>query len=523
MGVKRTYIINIDGTRADYIGVFDQDGCLTETITTLAKDGYLFSRCFSEMPSNTGTNHTSIITGAHPGKHGILGVGGCYKGLDFNKPRFSKKYGTIITDKYTHDHCQVPTFFNIIKKNNPDLITAFIPGKTWLGNILSDEDCDITIFPTNTPNNCMYHKPNPSYATLTEGYVLGGLADLKDNQIPLRVFIPGGNGSSNAPPGTLDFSLVKINADSLPSDNWIIDQSIKAVKHDDPDFMYIILMNIDIAGHFYGAFLAQDEDQTNLSALRNPDAMRDQLHLTDLQIKRFIDFLKENDLFQDSRIIITSDHGMDTTKSMISRYLWKKYLKPIHKLRIFIKNWIRMNLEDYRIEHLYIDIRRILSSEGIYMRASLDRWNHRYKKNGDYDWCFSDGGVVGCIFGVEKTMQETIKEILLKYRIIENGKEVNPIWMVLTRKEMDEAINPYTGKKFKLDRGYFNDKYDAEWPDILVFPHPHYMIPMYNDQLSAGLMPIMIQVQLPYFIDLRTSAGLHGTYMEQHVPLIYSS
>jgi len=525
MSVRKTYIINIDGTRADYIDASDQNGYLMKTIKALNKDGYRFNNCTSELPSNTGTNHTSILTATHPGTHGILGVGGCYKGLDFNHSKNSKKYGTIITDKYTHDHLQTPTFFNIIKKNNKDLITAFIPGKTWLGIILSDEDCDITIFPTNTPGNCGYHNPNPSYVTPVEGYVLGGLPGLEDNELPPRLYTPGETDSVDAPAGTLDLSLMKMTANTLPSDTWIMDQTIETVKQHDPDFMYIILMNIDFAGHTYGAVLPDDTTQSNLSVLRNPDAMRDQLRITDLEIKRFIDFLNETDRYHESRVIITSDHGMTTTKSMISRESWKQFTHPFQHSKKHRVLWNQRRIKDIdsHPEELYIDIREILKENGVFMRASLDRWNHRYNENGQYDWCFSDGGVVGLIFGAKKPIQEKIKKILLEYKITENKEEIKPIWMVLTTDEMDHTINPFTGRKFRLKQGNFNDKYDAEWPDIIVFPQPHYMIPMYNDQLSAGLMPIMIQVQLPYFIDLRTSMGLHGTYLEQDVPLVFIS
>ena len=60
------------------------------------------------------------------------------------------------------------------------------------------------------------------------------------------------------PPGTINFALVKINADMLPSDKWVIDQAIKCIENDDPDFMYVILMNMDLAGHIHGAFLADN-------------------------------------------------------------------------------------------------------------------------------------------------------------------------------------------------------------------------------------------------------------------------
>jgi len=190
MGDKKTYIINIDGMRADYFNSIGHQGCLTPTLNHLAEGGIRFTHCKSIMPSNTGTNHTAIMTGAHAGSHGILGVGYYYKGLDFNHFRFSRKYGSGVAGTYTRSHLQVPTFFNIIKNNNPGLITSFIPGKTWLGNIIADEDCDVTIFPGNTKGNCGSHKPNPDYVTECEPYVLGGCAHPVDNEILPRFFIP---------------------------------------------------------------------------------------------------------------------------------------------------------------------------------------------------------------------------------------------------------------------------------------------------------------------------------------------
>ena len=46
---------------------------------------------------------------------------------------------------------------------------------------------------------------------------------------------------------------------------------------------------------------------------------------------------------------------------------------------------------------------------------------------------------------------------------------------------------------------------------------------MYNDQLMSGLMPLMLKLRLPSFIDIRTAPGAHGTYLEQDVPLIFVS
>lgn len=527
--MRKTYIINIDGMRADYFNSWGHQGCLTKTLCSLAKDGVRFTNCKAIMPANTGTNHTAIMTGFHAGSHGILGVGGCYKGLDESHPRISPKYGMPITGMFEHKHLQVPSFFNVIKKRNPDLVTAFITGKTWLGDIIPDEDCDVTIYPGNTPEMCGVHKPNPEYVTECGGYLLGGPAHPEDNEMLPRYYFPKETEVGKEPPETFSAALVNVYAHRFPSDEWIIDHAIKCVQHDDPDFMYMVLMNMDMAGHLYGAFLPDknpdETDGRNLCPLRNPCAVKDQLYITDEQIGRFIDYLKKRGVYEDARIIITSDHGMNTTKSMFSGISKKRMLYWILD-KIHLINWsevYRKFLLSKIMEELDIDIRRILAQHGIHMRASQGRWSDRYKKEGKYDWCYSDGGIVTYIYNVDIKTQRKIKEILLNYTIKENGKTEKPIWQVLTEDELDRAINPYTNQPFRMGRGNFNHEYDAQWPSIIVFLKPHYMSPLYNDQIYAGLLPLMIKINLPHFVDLRISGGLHGTYLEQDVPLIFVS
>ena len=525
MGERKTYIINIDGMRADYFCAVGHQGCLTPTLLSLAEAGVRFSNCKSIMPANTGTNHVAIMTSTHASSHGILGIGGYYQGLDFDHFRLSRKYGIAKANLYEHRHLQVPTFFNIIKSQDPDLCTAFIPGKTWLGRIIPDEDCDITIYPGNNEDNCGEHKPNPSYTTISEGYVLGGLAHPEDNEIFPRVYIPEKDATDfKAPIGTVGLSAIDFDADKLPSDKWIIDQAIKCVDNDNPDFMYIILMNMDLAGHGYGSFMVRENpDETknkNLNMLRNPNATKDQLYITDQEIKRFIDHLKNKGLFDDSRIIITSDHGMNTMKTMFSEKSRRNILLWIlEKLNLFRTPKYVPFIPPEFTEKLYIDIRQILSDNGIYMRASPDKLLCRYNPKGDYDWCISEGPN-GYIFNASPQVQRKIKDTLTGYTIVEDGKTIYPIWKVLIEDEQKDSINEYTGKPFKLGKGDF---LDVIWPSVIVFLKPHYMIPLYHDQLVSGLTPIMLKMRLPGFLDIRTAPGAHGTFLEQDVPLIFTS
>jgi hypothetical protein len=484
------------------------------------------------MPANTGTNHTAILTSSYAGSHGILGVGGYFKELDKTPPPRSKKYGVPIASMYKHRHLQVPTFYNVIKENNPEMVTAFISGKTWLRDIIPDDDCDINIPPKDV-----------------EGYVLGGLAHPEDNEIPPRLYIPKkGEREGKEPPWTFNIGFMT-DADFLPSDKWVIDQAIECVNRHNPDFMYLVLMNMDIAGHAYGAFSADKEQEEtngkNLTLLRNPNASRDQLHITDSEIGRFLQHLKRKKLYKSARIIITSDHGMNTTKSVLSDKTWRE-LKDWLRIqnlarpnRIAQNDWAYGTLSGFfeklknllhRIkpkppkekvptpieptEKLVIDIRRILAYHGIEMRASQGTPLHRYNEKGRYDWCFSDGGAIGYIFNADSKTQEEIKKILENHKIREDGEERYPIWKVLTEENMDEL---------HLEKGDFDANYDAQWPSVIVFLKPHYMIPMYNDQLKAKLTPIMAPANLPGFIDWKISGGLHGTYSEQNVPLIFKT
>ena len=522
MSLKKTYIINIDGMRADYVGAGGHQGCLAPTLTAVASQGLLFTQCSSIMPANTGTNHVGILTSAHAGSHGILGIGGYFQGLDFNHFRFSKKYGMAKACVYEHRHLQVPTFFNIIKQEDHMLTTGFISGKPWLGSIIPDQDCDITIYPGNTGSG---HPPNPAYVTKPAGYVLGGLAHPQDNEIFPRLYVPGLSESEpGAPPGTINLAPADFDTEKLPSDEWVIDQAIHCVEEDDPDFLYMVLMNMDLAGHAYGSFHIEESaeilDKKNLSSLRNPDAIRDQLFLTDAQVKRFIDFLKNESSFDDARLIITADHGMSTMKTLLSGVSKNQILEWILGKLSFVSDTKYYAVSPFQgLERLDIDLRQVLAAQGIEMRASQGRFFHRYNGRGDYDWCISEGPN-GYIFNVSPEVQQQIKTILTQYTIQENGTVVHPIWKVLIRSEQGTAINEFTGKPFGLGNG---ENLDVIWPDVIVFCRPHYMVPMYNDQLQSALMPLMIKMRLPGFIDLRTATGAHGTYLESAVPLIFVS
>jgi len=460
---RKTYIINIDGMRADYFGAEGHQGCLTPTLVLLAEQGVQFTNCKDILPAVTATNHTSILTSASLGTHGIYGMGSHYQGLDFSHLRVSSRHGTAQMDKYHHRHLQgLPTFFNVVKKNNPKSMTALITGKHWI-DFLADESCDVLIYAGNSSN--------PDYVIPSEGHILGGERHEGDCPIPPRLYLPKkGDRYISPPKGTIKVPIDAINADLVPSDKWTIDQAIQTICYHEPDFMYVLLSNIDTAGHVYGSF--SDTNTSDLCKIINPDAMKDQLFITDSEIKRFIDFLKRQHTYDESRIIITSDHGMSTMKE------FKKSS----------------------------DVRKTLAEHGINIRANTKWLPFGYNDRGQYEWCFSEGTQVYiyCRDEIEKEIKDTIQADL---------------------PHLQEVLD----KQSQIDRNMWKGDYeDVLWPRLIVFLEQNYYNMSYGDVTAVGTkivatLPDHIQFLIAKAYGLPGLPGTHGTYSEQDVPLIFVS
>ena len=462
MSDKKTYIINIDGMRADYFGIKGHQGSLTPTLEYLANHGIRFSNCKCILPAVTATNHTAILTSTNLQTHGIYGMGAHFQGLDFSHFRLYPRHGSASIDKYHHRHLQcLPTFFNVVKENKPKSKTAFVIGKYWV-DFIADKSCDILIYGGNPKN--------PDYVTPSPGHILGGERHEGDSSFPPRVYLSKKEDSYVSPPkGT--FALPQLaTADIVPSDKWIIDQAIQTICQHDPDFMYILLNNVDTAGHIYGAFT--DLNTSNLNNFINPDAMKDQLYITDCQVKRFIEFLETREILHNSRIIITSDHGMST-------------MKEVNKST---------------------DVRKILTEHGIKIRANTSWRLFGYNDKGDYDWCSSEGLAV-YIFCREDIEQE-IKNILTEY--LPNYHEI---------------LDKDAQEKKKMWKESYDD---VVWPRLIVFLDKNYGNSFYGDALAAGgkmlaKLPPYIKLFIAKLPNLSGLPGNHGTSFEQDVPLIIYS
>src|SRR4051812_41236034 len=77
-------LITVDTLRADHVGAYGDAKIATPAMDSLARDGVLFERAFSQVPL-TFPSHASILPGMYPSSNG---------GQAFPPPPLSPKFGT---------------------------------------------------------------------------------------------------------------------------------------------------------------------------------------------------------------------------------------------------------------------------------------------------------------------------------------------------------------------------------------------------------------------------------------------
>src|SRR5215213_5075409 len=67
---RHVVLISVDGLAHYY---FEDPKAPMPFIRQLAANGARAKRMKTSMPTNTWPNHTTLVTGVHPGKHGVIG------------------------------------------------------------------------------------------------------------------------------------------------------------------------------------------------------------------------------------------------------------------------------------------------------------------------------------------------------------------------------------------------------------------------------------------------------------------
>jgi predicted AlkP superfamily pyrophosphatase or phosphodiesterase len=395
---RKVYILNLDGMPPEYV---HQE--LMPNLWKLREEGSYYTNASAHLIAATAINHVGIIVSADTQTHGILTAGTVY--LGWNENRSMPEWRL-----YEYEDIPVETIFTTIKRSNLNLRTGVVSGKFWIADLFQGPDTDIKA----------HGYEHPFYIDEPEPYWLGDPNDPETDPTKETKYISfaGAKGS--------------------PSDHYIIKTAMEIIRNEDPDFLYVLLANPDIAGHSYGDAY---DGATEINPKANPETMLDVIeNITDKSVGTFMDFLKKRGTYEDVIIAVTSDHSVDT-------------MYP--EIEIVYENETPVGLV-----HRTVDVREILENEGIVMGE-------------DYEYG-TGKGYVAMLYGFKnnETIQQA-KLILENYKVVftnlTGGISVydeNPIRAVLERETMPE---------YRLyNELVISGATDRVWPELIVLMNEHY-------------------------------------------------
>ncbi|MBX7210908.1 MAG: ectonucleotide pyrophosphatase/phosphodiesterase [Verrucomicrobiaceae bacterium] len=104
---EHVILVSIDGWAHHY---FDDPKCHMPAVKKLAADGVRAKRMETSFPTVTWTNHTTLVTGVHPGKHGVLAN-------EYLDRKELKKIPLIPDPIFNKDEIvKTPTIYDVVKQ-----------------------------------------------------------------------------------------------------------------------------------------------------------------------------------------------------------------------------------------------------------------------------------------------------------------------------------------------------------------------------------------------------------------------
>jgi beta propeller repeat protein len=411
-------------------------------------------------------NYAGVLTSAYTEKTGLHHVGTPF--LYWDDSQDLPKYD--IYDRNWVGGGTLDTIFNSIKSTKSEPRTALIGPRFYLPKMFYDLDVDVQI-------DSMDH---PYYIDEPQPYIMGD---------------PGGLPVAGG--------MEKVGA----SDDWVFKASEDTIRHEDPDFIFIMNTVPDLAGHLYGSEVdgSNNEQLSNYGRITQVEKMLDVISNLDDLTGEFLQFLENRvstegkNAFDETVIVLTADHGMRTYYSGEG---------PTG-----------------------VDIRQYLFDNGVV----------RGDSNTDYEYLEGLGGPGAYLFvkvnppidqtGTIATVKSLLDPQTTLFRVYKLNRdtyqieEFNPIYKVLDKTDMQYGVSdmePTTGQGFHL--------YDASnppverVPDLVIALQPRYQVVAYADVLEASLkvQETMTGMSPPFWpsrLDL-SAVGNHGDPTTQHVPLV---
>ena len=466
------------------------------------KQGANYTDARAYLPSATDMNHTNALAGTYTGTQGIYMVGGTFNGFTEHDEVLSGNNSMSLM-RYGPDGKPIERVYEVAKQQTGGkALTGFWSNKNWLAEIEGERGVDIVGHSERWP---LFFEPPPKYRATGDP-----LTD-SDPGDPLsatpRCVFHSNNANAVVLPTVLGqfdlyngFRMLNTPMSLLfgrqpgmhEEDRYIYNEFERSIVEEDPDVAYINVADLDNTGHFTGASWPQDEwlksgkgtayDQDKYSPWIRRDECLDIACEADVLFGRFLGTLKARGVYDNSTIVLLSDHGME-------------------------------NMKDPAAGYEVIDLRQILRDSG-YLR--FEDYNEAGGTEMNLVWCDD----------AKKTAD--IQRILEGYTIDDPklGK-VHPL-IVINRSEMKDGKD--FGEAGRVLPGELYSEYwvnnpdpvnGEQWPDLFVFPQYNYQVMAHGDALSSGINNVgfNLGINVPEQVRIGLPAA-HGGLKTEHIPLV---
>jgi hypothetical protein len=504
--VRNVYYFSIDSMNPEYLGLNrkgtgpGKDGdWLMPNLKAFMKDSTDYTNARTYLPSATDMNHTNALSGTYSGTSGIYMVGGTFQGFT-DHDEILTGANTMDLMKYGPDGKPVERLFEVAKKETAGKsVCGFWSNKNWLTNLEAEKTLDLYGHSEHWP---LFFQPPYKY---------NNAGDPQSDQDPsdpvsasFKACFCSNNFRSVLLPTILgQFQLVAgLRLITMPvtmifgmtpgmhaEDRYIYDSFERSVIERDPDVAYVNLGDLDNTGHFTGAswdpseFAGQKNGESKYTQFARRDDALDICREADLLFGKYIALLKSRGVYDNSVIVMLSDHGMENLKTPERGYE-------------------------------ALDLREILRSKGYVYRE---------------DYFEAGGAELNFIWSSDEKKTADIERILEGYTVHDKELgDVHPL-MVVDRREQKEGVD--YGKFGRVRPGELYSQYwidhpgqGNDWPDLFIFPLYNYQVLAHGDLFGKGLNNVGLSVgaRLSESVAIGFPA-CHGGLGTSRIPLIFKA
>jgi predicted AlkP superfamily pyrophosphatase or phosphodiesterase len=455
----KIYIVSIDSLGPEYLalnargnGPGREGDWLMPNLKSLVGEGTFFPNHRAHLVAATDMNHASYLSGAYPGRLGLYSVNAYLFGFD---AKGAPIFRTTPLDLmyYGAQGEPVTTLFNVVKDpvygGDPKAFTTYISGKDWVPehyrNPLFGLDRIVTI--NDRPDYVAPYEGERPQMGIVRQTIQVMLSQVKDPDLYLW------------------------------EDRYTVDQALQVIAAEDPEVVYLLLGGVDAAGHIYGSGHDLEEwdtrgtpddlsdDRSKINSHANRLGIVKTVKNADRELGRLLDFLRQRGAYENSIIVVESDHNMETAT----------FASP--------------------------PIRKILQSTGL---------------SDQTDYYVFTGSQLGAVFlrRDDPAILPRLEQALESYRVKNpwTGRLECPL-LAITKEEMKTGIDQVTGDRVTRPLELYSEYYlehpkpgGLRYPDMMLFTKKHYQFPVVGVGLANVGVPLF-NLPLP---PVSVHVGAHG-------------